>query len=92
MKLQSNTFMAMNGAAAGILGSADSGSDAIEQLKRAVVEFVGQSKAGADLARLKQSYRAVLAKIMVAQTMGSIGEELADELVATLQQIMKEGQ
>lgn len=87
MHLRPNNFMAMNGAAPGILGSADSGTDVVAQLQRAAVEFANQYKNGAD--DLQQAKRDVIGKVMVAMTLDAITEEKADELTEAIMQLTK---
>lgn len=86
MKLRPNHFMAMNGAAPGILGTSDSGSDAIQQLQRAMIEFTDIYKSGGDIPAAK---REVIAKIMVAAAFGALSEQQADELTEALVQLTK---
>lgn len=78
--------MALNGAAAGILGSADSGTDAVLQLQRTVLEFASQYKQGGDL---QQARKDVIGKVMVAMTLDAITEEKADELTEAIVQLTK---
>jgi hypothetical protein len=86
MGLRPNNFMAMNGAAAGILGSTDSGSDAIRQLQRAMIDFTDAYKSGGDILAAK---REVIGKIMVAVAFDALSEKQADELTDALVQLTK---
>jgi hypothetical protein len=88
MRLKPNNFMALHGAASGILGSADSGTDAIVQLQRTTIEFVDRFKQGSD-DEIQSARREVIGKIMVAMTLDAITEEKADELTEALVQITK---
>jgi predicted YcjX-like family ATPase len=88
MSLRPNNFMALNGAASGILGSSDSGTDAILQLQRTVIEFVDRYKQGSD-EEIMNLRREVIGKIMVAMALDAITEEKADELTEAVMQITK---
>jgi hypothetical protein len=86
MSLKPNNFMAMNGAAAGMLGTTDSGSDAIRQLQRAMIDFTEIYKSGGDIPTAK---REVIGKIMVAVALDALSEQQADELTEALVQLTK---
>ena len=88
MGLRPNNFMAMNGAAPGIIGSADSGSSVLMQLQQATLQFATHYKAG-DAAQIEASKRDVIGKAMVAQTLDAITEEKADEITDAIVDITK---
>lgn len=88
MRLKPNNFMALNGAGAGILGSSDSGSDAILYLQRATIEFVDKYKQGND-EEITAAKREVIGKVMVAMALDAITEEKADELTENLMKLTK---
>ena len=88
MKLKPSNFMAMGGAASGILGSSDSGTDSILQLQRSTIEFVDRYKQGSE-DEIMTARREVIGKIMVAMALDAITEEKADELTEALMQITK---
>lgn len=88
MSLKPNNFMALNGAASGILGSSDSGTDSITQLQRATIEFVDRYKQGSD-EEIASAKREVIGKVMVAMALDAITEEKADELTEALVHITK---
>jgi hypothetical protein len=89
MGLRPNNFMALNGAAAGVLGSSDSGSDTISQLQRATIQFADDYLAGVPANILQVSKKEVIGKIMIAMALDAITEEKADELVEALTAITK---
>jgi hypothetical protein len=86
MGLRPNNFMAMNGAAAGMLGTTDSGSDSVRQLQRAMIDFTEVYKAGGDTTAAK---REVIGKIMVATALDALSEQQADELTEALVELTK---
>ena len=88
MQLKPANFMAMNGAASGILGSFDSGTNAVLQLQRATIEFADRYKTGNEDETM-DARREVTAKIMVALTFDAISQAEADELIEALGQLMK---
>jgi len=90
VSMKPNNFMGLNGAGAGILGTSSTGSDALMQLQRAAIEFVHLYKMNDNEEYLMASRKEVIAKIMVAHAVDAITEQQADELVAALQQLMKE--
>lgn len=81
--------MALNGAAAGIIGSSDSGTDAIVQLQRATITFAEAYKKADSAEALQAAKREVIGKIMVAVALDAITEQKADELTEALMQLMK---
>lgn len=83
MRLRPNNFMALNGAAAGIIGSNDSGSDAIAQLQQATLRFAQALKSD-DMEQLEVAEKDVIGKVMVAITMDALTEQKADEIAETV--------
>ncbi|MBC7581612.1 hypothetical protein H7097_01955 [Aeromicrobium sp.] len=77
MRLKPNNFMSLNGAAAGMIGSSDSGTDALVQLQHATLQFAKAYQI-AEPEQLNAAKREVIAKVMVAMTFGTITEEKAD--------------
>lgn len=90
VKIRPSNFMALGGAAPGILGSADSGSDSVAQLQRAVLAFGRHYKDNTNEEYILVARKEVLAKIMVALTMDAITQTQADALVEDLGQLMQE--
>lgn len=90
MRLTPSNFMGLNGAAAGIVGSTDSGASAILQLQRASIEFVRLYKVGGDVAALRLAKKDVVAKTMVAHTLDALSESQADELLDAVQALISE--
>lgn len=86
MKVQPNSFMALGGAATGIIGSSDSGSDAIAQLQRSVLQFAQVYRDG-NSEELASANREVIGKVMVALTMSAITEEKADQIADAVVEI-----
>lgn len=89
MRIRPNNFMALGGAAPGIIGSADSGSAAVTALQHAAITFAHHYKDNQNEAYIAAARKEVLAKTMVARTMDAITEQQADELIGALQQLMK---
>jgi hypothetical protein len=89
MELKPNNFMAMNGAAAGILGANDSGSDAIVQLQRTTLQFADCWKNGA-VEDVKAVRKELIGKAMVAVALDALPEETADEIADAATQLAKE--
>lgn len=87
MNLKPGNFMALNGAASGIIGSSNSGADVMLELQRATIDFVHQYKTGDDVA-LEAATQELRAKLMVATTVGAITEGQSDMLTDNLMQIM----
>lgn len=90
MQLKPNSFMALNGAAPGIIGGPNSGLDALVDLQRATLEFTRIYKSESDANALKAARHNVSAKVMVAQTLNAISLKRADELMDSLHQLMEE--
>ena len=90
IRLRPNNAMGLNGAGAGVLGAASSGSDALMQLQRATIEFTRAYQAHDNAEELTATRKEVVAKIMVAHAFDAITEQQADELLLALQQLMKE--
>jgi len=90
IRIRPNNFMALGGAAAGIIGSADSGTDAVAQLQRAALAFARVYKDNESEQYIAAARKEVLAKTMVALTLDAITEKQADDLVSDLNQLMKE--
>lgn len=90
LRIRPNNFMGLDGAAAGIVGSASSGSDAVMNLQRAAIDFARLYKTADDETSLRASSKEVMAKIMVAHTLDVLSEQQADELIDALQQLMDE--
>jgi hypothetical protein len=88
LRLKPNSFMALNGAAAGIIGSSDSGTDTIAQLQRATLQFAQTYKDG-DAEALATAKREVIGKVMVAMTMDAITEEKADMIAEAVVELTK---
>lgn len=86
MKVQPHSFMALGGAATGIIGSSDSGTDAVAQLQRTVLEFAQVYRDG-NSEELAGAKREVIGKAMVALTMGAITEEKADAIADAVVEI-----
>src|SRR3982751_3843158 len=82
MGLRPNSFMALNGAAPGILGSADSGSGALTQLQHATLQFAGNYRGG-NAGQIEAAKQAMMGKVMVALTFDAITEETADQISDT---------
>lgn len=87
--LRPNNFMALNGAAPGIVGASSTGAEVVLELQRSVIVFTHLYKSGTDDEALQAARRDVLGKIMVALTVDAISEKAADELAENLQQLMK---
>jgi len=87
--LRPNNFMALNGAAPGIVGASSTGAAVILELQRSVIALARLYKSGTNDEALQLARRDVLGKIMVALTVDAISEQTADELVGNLQQLMK---
>jgi len=79
MRLKPTSFMALGGAAAGIIGSSDSGTDAIAQLQQATLRFA-QAFKGDDIEQIEVAKKDVIGKVMVAMTMDAMTEEKADQI------------
>ncbi|HEX7368149.1 MAG TPA: hypothetical protein VF261_00650 [Candidatus Saccharimonadales bacterium] len=90
LSLRPGNFMALGGAASGIVGTADSGSTVVAQLQRAVIEFARLYKSGSVGEELDRVRRDVTSKIMVAVTVDAVSEQRADELLDALAQLLKE--
>jgi hypothetical protein len=89
MRLRPNNFMALNGAASGIVGSTDSGSDAIAQLQRATLNFADHLRTGSD-EEVQAARKEVIGKAMVAVTLDALSEDKADEIADAATQLSKE--
>lgn len=89
MELRPNNFMAMNGAAAGILGANDSGSDAIMHLQRTTLQFADCWKNGS-LEEVKAVRKELIGKAMVAVALDALPEDTADDITEAVTQLTKE--
>lgn len=89
MQLKPNNFMALNGAAPGIVGSSDSGSNAVLELQRACIEFVRAYKSG-NAGAAEAARKELVAKILVAHTFNAINEGQADDLLDALHALKEE--
>lgn len=88
MGLRPNNFMALNGAAAGIIGSVDSGSGTLDELQRATLQFASQYTAG-DIGQIKIAKQDVIGRAMMARTLDAITEEKAGQIIDALEEITK---
>lgn len=90
VQLKPGNVMAGQGAASGMFGTVSSGGSAVADLQRAAIEFVRVYKAEDTTGELNAARRDLTAKIMVAATLDAISEAKADELMESLNELMKE--
>lgn len=90
MVLRPQDMRAMNGAAAGIIGSSSSGADVMERLQRETINFTRLYKSDAKRAVVETKAKELEGSIMMALTVDAINEQTGDILTTALGQLMTE--
>jgi hypothetical protein len=89
MRLRPGGLLGFNGAASGILGTSNTGSDLTLQLQRKAIEFSQLYKSTPTMGALEIKARELRGLLMAAAAVGAIAQNLADELIETLQTLTK---